>query len=396
MRDARAYGDWMSFWAEAAAIVYPYFLTEPPTISDLVDSVRRTRREEVLEKLLTWSYIDLVEDLFEEPHVKAHVMRAGIQADPSSAGSMLGIAMYCCDRFVRPEDRGIPKMSMGTVTEAMASAARSFGAEIRTGAPVKEVIVEDGEARGVRLASGEEIRSFIVVSNADPKRTFTTLFQPDEVGEDTVKRVKRWKTDAGNAKFLAALKELPDLSRYLGDGYDRSSITNIVLAPSVEYYQQSWDDAKQGRPTSCPVMDIQLPSTVEPNLVRGGGHVMSNWIVWEPPRLKDGTWDDAREEVGDQIIDVLIQYAPNFRDSLLDWTLQTPADMETRVGLTDGNICHLDQIPSQLLSQRQSYRTEIQNFYMCGSGTHPSGAVTGAPGHNAAQAILKDLQRTEV
>ena len=235
-----------------------------------------------------------------------------------------------------------------------------------------------------------------MVSNADPKRTFTTLFQPDEVGEDTVKRVKRWKTDAGNAKFLAALKELPDLSRYLGDGYDRSSITNIVLAPSVEYYQQSWDDAKQGRPTSCPVMDIQLPSTVEPNLVRGGGHVMSNWIVWEPPRLKDGTWDDAREEVGDQIIDVLTQYAPNFRDSLLDWTLQTPADMETRVGLTDGNICHLDQIPSQLLSQRQSYRTEIQNFYMCGSGTHPSGAVTGAPGHNAAQAILKDLQRTEV
>ena len=208
--------------------------------------------------------------------------------------------------------------------------------------------------------------------------------------------MKRWKTDAGNAKFLAALKELPDLSRSLGDGYDRSSITNIVLAPSVEYYQQSWDDAKQGRPTSCPVMDIQLPSTVEPNLVRGGGHVRSNWIVWEPPRLKDGTWDDAREEVGDQIIDVLTQYAPNFRDSLLDWTLQTPADMETRVGLTDGNICHLDQIPSQLLSQRQSYRTEIQNFYMCGSGTHPSGAVTGAPGHNAAQAILKDLQRTEV
>ncbi|MDP6493974.1 MAG: NAD(P)/FAD-dependent oxidoreductase, partial [Dehalococcoidia bacterium] len=318
----------------------------------------------------------------------------GIQADPSSPGSMLGIAMYNCDRFTRDVDRGIPKMSMGTVSESIARAARSFGAEIRTGAPVKEVIVEDGVARGVRLENGEEILSYLVVSNADPKRTFTTLFQPEEVGEETVRRVKRWKTNAGNAKFLAALSELPDLSRYLGNGYDPTSIPTIQVAPSVEYYQQSWVDAINGKPTTCPVMHIQLTSLVDPDLVRHSGHVMSNWVVWEPPRLKDGTWDDAREEVGEQIIDAFNEYAPNFRDSLLDWTFQTPLDMETRVGLTDGNICHLDQIPSQLLSQRQPYRTSIQNFYMCGAGTHPSGAVTGAPGHNAAHAILKDLQRT--
>ena len=385
-RDARAYPSWASFWDDASAIVYPYFLSEPPTMAELMESVRGTRREEVLEKLLTWSYIDLVEDHFEEPHVKAHFMRGGIQADPSSAGSMLGIAMYACARYTRDTDRGVPRMSMGTVTESMARAAKSFGAEIRTNSPVKDTLVDNGVAKGVRLESGEEIRSFVVVSNADPKRTFTTLFQPDEVAEETVRRVKRWKTDAGSAKLLAAMTELPDLSRYLGDGYDPRTIGAIIIAPSVEYYQQSWDD----------VMTVQMASNADPDLARGGGHVMSNWVVWEPPQPKDGTWDDLREEVGEQIIDVLTEYAPNLRDSLADWTLETPADMEARVGLTDGNICHLDQIPSQLLSQRQPYRTEVENFYMCGSGTHPSGAVTGAPGHNAAQAILKDLQRVAV
>ena len=346
--------------------------------------MRGTNREEVLEKLLTWSY------------VRAFAMRSDIESDPRHPGSMLAVAMFACGRFTRDQDRGIPKMSMGTTTQAMADAARSFGAEIRTGASVREVIVEKGEAKGVRLETGEEIRSFIVASSADPKRTFTTLFDPADVDDDTVKRVKRWKTKSGCVKFLAALKELPDLSRYLGDGYDRGSILNIEIMPSVEYFQQSWDDAVQGRPTTCPIMSIQLPSTVEPGLVRGGGHVMSNWVLFETPDLKEGTWDDAKEEVGEQIIDVINEYAPNFRDSLVDWTVQTPKDIEIRVGMTDGNIRHLDLIPSQLLSQRQPYRTSIKSFYMCGSGTHPMGEFTGAPGHNAAHAILKDLQRVAI
>ena len=395
-RDARAYLDWVSFWDQAAGILYPYFLTEPPTIAQLVESVRGTNREEVLEKLLTWSELDLIEEYFEDEHVKAWVMPASMESDGRAPGSMLGVAMFACSRFTRDQDRGVPKMSMGTTTQAMANAARSFGAEIRTGAPVREVIVEKGEAKGVRLENGEEIRSFIVASSADPKRTFTTLFDPADIDDDTVKRVKRWKTKAGCVKFLAALKELPDLSRYLGDGYDRGSILNIRVMPSVEYHLQSWDDAVQGRPTTCPIMDTQLPSTVEPALVRGSGHVMSNWVLFETPDLKEGTWDDAREEVGEQIIDVITEYAPNFRDSLVDWTVQTPKDIEMTVGMTDGNIRHLDLIPNQLLSQRQPYRTSIKSFYMCGSGTHPTGEITGAPGHNAAHAILKDLQRVAV
>ena len=390
--DARAYLDWVSFWDQAASTLYPYFLTEPPTIAQLVESVRGTNREEVLEKLLTWSYIDLIEEYFEDEHVRAYAMSSDTESDPRSPGSMLAVALFACGKFTRDQDRGIPKMSMGTTTQAMAAAARSFGAEIRTNAPVRKVIVEEGEAKGVRLENGEEIRSFIVASSADPKRTFTTLFDPADVDDETIKRVKRWKTKSGCVKFLAALKELPDLSRYLGDGYDRGTILNIAIMPSVGYYQQSWDDSVQGRPTTCPIMSIQLTSTVEPGLVRGSGHVMSNWVLFETPDLKEGTWDDAREEVGEQIIDVITDYAPNFRKNLVDWTVQTPKDIEMRVGMTDGNIRHLDLIPNQLLSQRQPYRTSIKSFYMCGSGTHPMGEVTGAPGHNAAHAILKDLR----
>lgn len=391
--DARAYFDWVAFWDDASAILYPYYMTEPPTIADLFDSVKGTRQEAVLEKLLTWSHIDLVERHFEDERVKAHFMRADTEMDPSSAGSMLGNAMFACSRFSRPTDRGVPRMSLGTLSEAMADAARSFGVEIRLGALVSSVIVEQGMARGVRLASGEEIAGNVVASNADPKRTFTTLLQPSELDEETKKRLKRWKTRAGCVKFLAALKELPDLSRYLGSGYDPNWVLHFQIMPSVEYHQQSWNDAASGKPTTCPIMNYQVTSTVEPALVRGQGHVLSNWVLFEPPKLKEGAWSDLSQEIGEQIIDDTTEYIPNFRDSLIDWTIQTPEDIETRVGMTDGSIRHLDMIPSQMLSQRQSYRTHIKNFYMCGGGTHPMGELTGAPGHNAAQVILKELGR---
>ncbi len=392
--DARSYFEWTSFWEQASGILYPYFLTEPPTIAELVTSVRGTRQEEVLEKMLTWSYMDLLEDHFEDEHVKAYFLSPDIESDPRSPGSMLGAAMVNIGQFNREQDQGTPRMSMGTITDAMAKAATSFGAEIRTGAPVKEVIVEDGEAKGVRLDGGDEIRSFLVVSNADPKRTYTTLVQPEDIGEDMVRRVKRLKTTAAvEVKLLSAMKEVPDFSRYLGQGYDRNSIQFVTIMPSVEYFLQSWDDAQSGKPSSCPIMIANITSVAEPNLIPKGGHVMSTCVRYTPPHLREGTWDEVREEVGEQLIDTLTEYAPNFRESLVDYTLQTPLDFERRVGFTDGNIRHLDMAPTQMLSQRPSYRSPIKNFYLCSAGTHPMGEVTGAPGHNAAHAILKDLQK---
>ena len=391
--DARNYPGWLDFWDQAAAILDPYYLKEPPTIAELAQGVRGSRQEDVLEKLLTWSYIDLVESFFEDEKVQAHAMTHNIECDPSTPGSMLGVALFKCSQFNRPEDQGIPRMSMGTVSQSIADSARSRGAEIRTRAIVEKVIVEDGEAKGVRLAGGEEIRAEVVVCNADPKRTFSTMFEPEQLSGETRKRLKRWKTKAGCVKFLAGLSELPDFSSYLGEGYDRNGITYVNIMPSVAYHQASWDAAMAGRPSQHPMMSIQLTSTAEPGLVRGNGHVMSIWTLYYPPVLAEGSWDQRRDEVGEYIIDVLTQYAPNFRESIVEHTVQAPLDIETRVGMTDGNIRHLDMIPNQLLSQRQPYRTEIRNFYMCGAGTHPMGEVTGAPGHNAAHAIMRDQER---
>ena len=390
--DAHAYSDWVSFWRDTVEILSPYILTEPPTLAELMATVRGTRREEVLERLLTWSQMELVEEYFEDQRVRAYMnTMGGEEGGPSSPGSPMSRAMFAASsNSTRDEDRGLARGSMGAVVDAMERSANSLGVEVRTEAPVSEVIVEDGTAKGVRLAGGEEIRSSIVVSNADPKRTFTTLFRPGDIDDETLKRVKGWKTKAGSMKFLAATNESPDLSGYLGSGYDRDSVSGFRIGPSLDYYQRSWDDAAAGRPTRYPMIGANLPTVFDRSLVRGEGHVLAAWVVWAAPHLKEGTWADAKQQVGERIIDVITEYVPSFRDSLLHWWLDTPEDIETRVGMTDGNIHHLDMIPSQLLSRRQPYRTSVKNFYMCGSGTHPMGEVTGAPGHNAAHAILKD------
>ena len=393
--DARAYFEWSSFWEQAAGILYRYFLTEPPTLAELVDSVRGTRQEEVLEKMLTWSVLDLVHEYFDDDRVRAHFLGSP-ESDPSAPGSIMSSAYFRAGRFSRDKDRGIPKGGMGAITRSMAESARSLGAEIRTGAPVKEVLVEAGEAKGVRLVNGEEFYSFLVVSNADPKRTFSTLVKAEDAGEVLTRKAEKWKTQAGCVKFLAAMREPLDFSRYLGDNYDRNAIVAANICPSVEYFQRSWDACRSGKPSSTPLMHIQMPSIMDPSLAPRGGVVMSNWVLYYPPQIKGGSWDDTRDEVGEQIIDILTEYAPNFRESLIDWTVQAPVDIETRTGMTDGNIRHGDVIPQQMLSLRFPYRTSIRNFYLCGAGTHPGGEVTGAPGHNAAQVILKDLDRVAV
>ena len=165
----------------------------------------------------------------------------------------------------------------------------------------------------------------------------------------------------------------------------------------MEYYERSWDDAKRGLPSSCPVMSVQIPSVMDEGLTPPGQHVMSIWVLYAPVRLREGTWDDAKQGVGEHLIDSMAQYAPNFRDSIIDWELFTPADLERRVYLTDGNIRHLDMTAEQLLAGRPNrqlsgYRTPIDGLYLCGAGTHPGGEVTGAPGHNAAKVVLRDWE----
>ena len=395
--DLDGYHRYQEFMARAAGILYRYFLDEPPTLAQVTADVRGTTGEAVWDRMLTGNMRDLVEEHFESPEVRAVFIDAEDAADPRAPGSIMSVAYIDTDLFTESHNLGIPHGGMGGITQAMARAAKSLGAEIRTNAAVDHIVVRDGRAMGVQLSDGEVIEADVVLSNADPKRTFLSLVEEADLSADFVQGVRRLKTDVSYLKFHAALDELPDFSRYLGSRYDEDYLVQVRICPSVEYFQQSADDARAGRLSSAPVMHIQIPSVHDKSLTPEGKHVMSIWVLYAPVRPYGGSWDDHREQAGESLIDTIEEYAPGFRKTVRDWELFTPQELEERVGLTDGNIRHLDITSAQILANRpgglmSGYKTPVDSLYLCGAGTHPGGEVTGAPGHNAAHAVLRDWE----
>ena len=395
-RDAEAFPRWFEFWQRAAGLVYPYYLRPPPTVAEIAESVRGTEDEAFLNRLLTASMSDVISEFFESPEVRACFMQTQDVGAPETPGGAWCYTHIRCDIFSRPKDVGVVKGGMGGISTALARSAEAHGTTLRTDTAVERILVSDGRACGVRLANGEELTSRIVISNADPKRTFLQLVSASDLPRPFHGATKQLKTNAAYLKFHAALNKLPDFSRYFGADFDPRYLANIKICPSVDYYARSWKDAQSGRPSQTPVMEVQTPSVYDPTLAPKGHHVLSAWVLYAPVRLAEGTWADRNREVGEHLIDLLSQYAPDFRDCLIDWVLYTPQDLEERVALTDGNIRHIDIVPSQYLSSRplenwSGYRTPIPDLYLCGAGTHPGGEVTGAPGHNAAHVILGDL-----
>jgi len=396
-RDAQRFPEWLDFWRRAASIIHPYFLTDPPTIAHIASRLRGTDDEAFFDRLLTVSVKELLMEFFESDQVRGSLSHAHDVGDIGASGSAWCYAHIKTSGMNKAEDVGLVHGGMGGITRAMARSALSAGVTIRTAAPVERILVEDGRAAGVVLENGEEIRSRVVLSNADPKRTFLKLLPSEHIDADFARQIRQLKTEAAYLKFHAALRELPDFSAYFDGDFDPRYLAEIKICPTMEYFESSWLDARQGRPSRTPAMDVQIPSVYDPTMAPAGHHVMSIWSCYAPVRLAEGTWDERRQEVGEQLIDTLAEYAPNIRDIIVDWSLFTPLDIERRVGLTDGNIRHLDIVPSQFLAQRpladwSHYRTPIPNLYLCGAGTHPGGEVTGAPGHNAAAAVLTDWQ----
>ena len=395
--DVAGYRRYRAFMDRAAGILYRSFLTDPPTLAEIGAQVRGSADEAVWERMLTGNMRDLVEEHFSSPQVRAAFIDAQDACDPRAPGSILAVAYFDCDLFTDPADLGIPRGGMGAITGAMARSARAAGAEIRTGTPVGRILLRDGRAVGVELPDGKRIECDTVVSGADPKRTFLGLIGAGELAPGLAAGVRRLKSEVSYLKFHAALDELPDFSRYLGSRYDEKLLVQVRICPSVDYFVQSGDDARAGRPSSAPVLHIQIPSVLDRSLVPEGKHVMSVWVLYAPVRPRQGTWDELREPTGERIIDVIDEYAPGFRESVRDWELFTPQELEQRVALTDGNIRHLDITVAQILANRPNrllsgYRTPVPGLYLCGAGTHPGGEVTGAPGHNAAHAILRDWE----
>jgi phytoene dehydrogenase-like protein len=398
-QDAKRYQEFNEFWHRAAGLVYPFFLREPPSLTEIWEHAREVGEERLLERLLTSSIADVLGEHFSDLRVTGLTLVCDV-GDPYAPGSAWSEAWW----HTSEHNGSLPSVvtgGQGAVTQAMAASAQLHGVEIRTGAEVGSIVVENDVAKGVRLADGEEIRSRLVLSNADPKRTYLKLVEPDALPEGFAERVRRISTRAACLKFHAILDRPLDLSRYMGDDYDPRYSTYVTICESgLETYRRAWYEAQHGQIPRAPICHIQVPTAYDRTLTDESGEIVSIWALYAPSRPAEGTWDGRREEAAEALIDYVTEFVPNFRTDMRDYLLFTPHDIEERTGITDGCIRHVDMIPSQLYDQRpmagaSGYGTPIEGLYLCGVGTHPGGEVTGAPGHNAAHAVLQAIGATE-
>ncbi len=397
--DAAAFPDWQDFLARITNVLGPYLLQPPPRLHEIYAGCTNPADRQALDLVLTNSAAALADRFFE-----SDVMRdVGVAADIGDIHDVgtgllfaLTTALSAYSETGVPVPNGFVRGGMGQITALMADAAREHGAAIRTGAPVARILVEGGRARGVELASGERIGARMIISDADPKRTFLGLLDPAGLGTRFVRRVRGLQTNvAAGLKLHCALAEAPDYRVAGGlDGRQLREAT-LIVAPDRAYREAAWRAASQGKLPDAPIVAGFMPSVYDPSLAPAGNYTWSAYITWAPARLREGTWDERREELAERLLTAIERYAPNFRRAMIDYRLITPADLETGMYLTDGNIHHVDAIPSQLLWQRPleelaQYRTPVAGLYLCGAGTHPWGEVSGAPGYNAAHAILAD------
>jgi phytoene dehydrogenase-like protein len=288
---------------------------------------------------------------------------------------------------------------MGAITQAMAKAAAARGVEIRLSSPVREITVVRGSATGVVTASGEAIAARCVVSNLNPKLLYGELIDPAALPQDFRTRIQHWRCGSGTFRMNVALAELPDFSALPGRALAEHHTAGIIMAPSLAYMDQAYLDAKAGGWSKQPIVEMLIPSTVDDSLAPAGRHVASLFCQHVAPVLPNGaSWDAHREEVADLMIELVNSHAPNFKAAVLGRQIMSPLDLERTLGLVGGDIFHGALSLDQLFSARPmlghgDYRGPLQGLYMCGSGTHPGGGVTGAPGHNAAREILKDFKR---
>lgn len=354
-----------------------------------------TERFHALCKLMTMSAADFLDEWFEFDPLKATKSASGIigtflgPRSPGSAYVLLHHYMGEIDGAFRAW--GFQKGGTGAVSEAIAAAARAFGAEIRTSSPVERVLVRDGRAYGVALESGEEFAAPVVVSGLDPRLTFTKLVDPKELPEDLVEAVRRYRFRGSSAKVNLALDGLPDFTCLPGPGpHLRGAIS---ISPSVEYLERAYDDAKYGEFSRSPYMDIVIPSMIDPEMALPGKHVMSIFVQYAPYHVNGGWTDAKREALGDAVVDTLARFAPNLKSLILHRQVLTPVDIERITGLSEGNIFQGELALQQLFFLRPApawakYSTPIQGYWQCGSGTHPGGGIMGASGRLAARRIL--------
>lgn len=413
-RDAERFPAYEALIDRLARLIEQLLLVTPPNFppagaGDLIEYLklaarfRRADRKDLvaLVKIFTQSAADFLDEWFESDQLKVTLATdavIGASGGPRSPGTAYILMHHSMGGVGGKRGLwGFVRGGMGMVAEAIAASARCRGAVIRTGCAVERILVRDGRAEGVVLEGGEEIHARIVASNLDPKRTFFGLLEPGVLDAEFQETVRRIRMEGTSAKINFALSGLPDFRALPGAPGPQHRAT-MHICPSMDYVEQAWDDAKYGRPSRRPMLELTIPTMYDASLAPPGRHIMGVFLQYAPYTLREGNWDELREPFADRVVDLIAEYAPNFPSMILERQVLTPLDLERRFGLTGGNIFHGEMSLDQMFCFRPlpgwaRYRTPVRGLYLCGSGAHPGGGVIGAPGYNAAREILKDLRR---
>ena len=408
-RDADRLADYSAALDRIADLLRGLALKAPPNAGDGIQSLLDAARQgwplrnlgiegqRDLIELFTRSAREFLDRWFESDALKAVLgfdSVVGNHAGPSTPGSAYVLLHHVFGEVNgRKGAWGHAVGGMGAITQAMAAACADAGVTIRTEAPVARVLVDGDKAAGVRLTDGEEIAAPLVVSNVGPKPLYQKMIDPADLPGDFRQRIAGYAVGSGSLRMNVALSALPSFTARPGDGLHLSA--GIILAPSLDYMDTAFDEARRDGWSRNPVVEMLIPSTLDDSLAPTGAHVASLFCQGFSPILPDGrSWDDEREAAADAVLDVIERYAPGFRSLVIARQIHTPLDLERKFGLAGGDIFHGRMSLDQLWSARPvlghgSYRGPIEGLWMCGAGTHPGGGVTGAPGYNAAHAILR-------
>jgi phytoene dehydrogenase-like protein len=416
-KDAKSYPEFERSFSHIGKMLAPLLAMTPPAIEHptpgelwnlgkLARSFRGLGKKDAY-RLLRWgpmAVADLVAEWFETETLRALVAARGIFgafAGPWSAGTSTGLLWQAAMDGHAIGPAAFVKGGMGTLTEALATAARNAGVEIRTGTSVEKIEANEDQASKVLLKSGEEIAARAIVSNADPRTTFLKLIDPICLEPSFLLKIRNYRAAGVSAKINLALSALPSFRGVEGDDMRTKLSGRIHIGPDVDYLERAFDAAKYGDYSRQPYLDISVPSLLDPALAAAGAQVMSIYVQYAPYKLKDGDWSSRREEFADTVIDLLSNYAPNLKELIVARQVITPLDLEQTYGMSGGHIHHGEQSLDQFFTFRPligwtQYRTPIKGLYLCGAGTHPGGGVTGGPGANAAREIVRDFKAARI
>ncbi len=414
-RDAERLPAYDAALERAAAFLRRLALKAPPNVGggilELIGGAALGRRllgltltdKRLLLDLFTKSAADFLDSWFESEVVKgalAFDSIVGAYASPHTPGTAYVLLHHCFGEVNgKPGVWGHAVGGMGAITQAMADAAQTRGAAIRLQAPVAALTLRDGKASGVQLASGEHIAAHAVAANIPPKLLFRDLVPDGAVEPELRDRFVGLKSGSGTFRMNVALSELPDFRCRPGKEAQDHHGSGIVIGPTIDYLDRAYLDARSFGWSRKPVIEILIPSTLDATLAPAGKHVASLFVQHVAPHLPNGrSWDDARDEFADLVIDTVGVHAPNFGYSVIARQALSPLDLERRFGLVDGDLFHGQLSLDQLFSARPvlghaDYRMPVPGLYLCGSGAHPGGGVTGLPGRNAALGIIRDFRR---